>query len=176
MFISSYIPLFVLIILSQLKKLNKTELLLFLSKHKIFVIVISFISFFSIIILIFVFFGIGKYRDKLQKDDYGDIENEDMEILNYFITYMIPILTIDLDNNANILMNILIFIIIGVYYVDNNAIHLNLLLKVKGYKVYSSKKHNFKIISKKSIDKLHTIEEITVKKVGNIYIDKGQPK
>lgn len=104
-----------------------------------------------------------------------DCDNQNNEVLNYFITYLIPILSMDIDDFSSVCINIFIFLIIGVLYVKSEIIHLNPLMLLMGYKIFGIS--NNMIISKKSLFEIKEFiaehDYIEVRHIcGNIYIEK----
>jgi hypothetical protein len=65
-----------------------------------------------------------------------DFELVREEVLSYFVTYVVP-LTMNITENKTLIVNALLFCIIGVIYVRNELIHLNPMLILLGYKQYT---------------------------------------
>lgn len=80
-------------------------------------------------------------------------------ILNYFVTYLIPLLSLDFSNIYSIFINFLIFIIIGIFHTKSDMLHYNLLLVLMGYNIYSNDKNKI------FISKCNLIEDYDDKEV-----------
>ncbi|MDU5010677.1 MAG: hypothetical protein E6257_00965 [Clostridium botulinum] len=120
-------------------------------------------------ISLIIFFN-GNYT---KKESFLEVKSINNDILDYFITYIIPLNTIDITKGTSILVNFMIFFVIGTYYIHSDLMYLNILLIFMGYNVFQDNYDNI-IISKKDIDYLRTNEDIICKKIGNsrIYIVK----
>lgn len=165
LFISSYIPLYILIFIQNMEKFDTESALEVYNKSNIFWNVITIISILSMISLT-IFFN-GNYTKRMTFKEVKSINND---ILDYFITYIIPLNTVDITKSTSIIVNLIIFCIIGIYYVKSDLMYLNILLIFMGYKVFED--NNGIIISKKDIDYLRRNENILCKKIGDtkIYI------
>lgn len=110
--------------------------------------------------------------------DYKLVKNKTNDVLNYFITYLLPILSLNINDVASIIINSIAFIIIGLLYVKSNQLYLNPLLLLVGYYVYEV--NDRIIISKKSIETLQIAihnSSLQVRQISkNIYIEKTKLK
>ena len=120
MFISSYFPLYIMILILYISKLSKGTI--------IFIVVLICISIISLII-----FKLGKGTREINFDDF---ENPDDAVLSYVMTYIIPLIN-NGDNLKEVyIVNILLFILIGYIYIRLNLIYLNPLWAMFGYVIY----------------------------------------
>jgi len=94
-----------------------------------------------------------------------EIENINWEHLTFLVTYVIPLLSFDLDFNLsedrNGLMFFLVLIIIGMIYVKTNMFYNNPTLAILGYHIYKSQttnKRNIVLISKDVLNEEDWIE------------------
>lgn len=163
-FLTSYIPLFILIIIKDLKNLTINSLKITFQGNKLFILVLLILSTISSLITIILF-----KAEKCESLEIKEIEKVDESILEYFITYLIPLLEIELGNEVSILINILIFIIIGIYQVKGNKLYLNIILIFLGYSIYRCNSR-YILISKRSIDHIKINNKIKVNLLGNIAI------
>ncbi|WP_239750440.1 hypothetical protein [Mammaliicoccus sp. H-M34] len=157
LYISSYIPLFGLIYIKQAEE-HKVGLMKVFFINKTFWVIIIIISIISLLLLIIWLIGEGKSKRK-----YNEIEALNVEVLNYFITYLIPMLSLDVSNNYSILMNGILFMLIGLVHIRSNMYHMNILLLVIGYKVYKTKSGHI-LISKIELE--DETCELNVKPIG----------
>lgn len=163
-FLTSYIPLFILIIIKDFKDLTINSLKITFQGNKLFILALLILSTISSLITIILF-----KAEKCKSLEIKEIEKADESILEYFITYLIPLLEIELGNEVSILINIIIFIIIGVYQVKGNKLYLNIILIFLGYSIYRCNSR-YILISKKSIDDIKMNNKIKVNLLGNIAI------
>lgn len=133
----------------------------------------------SIVFIIsgFWFYYRFKYIIKGSKslpEQITQIENINWEHLTFLVTYVIPLLSFDLDFNLskdrNGLMFFLVLLIIGMIYVKTNMFYNNPTLAILGYHIYKSQtssKNNIVLISR---DVLNTDDWIEYKLISdNIY-------
>lgn len=100
----------------------------------------------------------------------SQIENMNSEILTYFITYIIPLTTLEESNINYIIINLILFFVIGVFYVNSNQFYLNILFTIFGFNLYKDDQNNI-ILSRKSADKINNQNSVKVKLIGRkIYI------
>ncbi|MGE7923371.1 hypothetical protein ACQKND_09310 [Viridibacillus arvi] len=159
LFISSFLPLYVILIVqfSDFDKSLKYNII----EHKIsysILMVLIIISISSFLYFLFCKMNI--------EEDFGQIESANSEILSYFITYIVPLTTLKEDDINSIIINLILFLVIGVFYVSDNQFYLNVLFKFAGFNVYQDENKKI-IISKKSADLISNKPHVTVKKVGN---------
>lgn len=130
MFISSYFPLYIMIIILYFSKILKgfVEKNIFTISFAILMMVLIIISIISVILL-------RKGRCTREKV-VNNLENPDDTILSYIMTYIIPLIT-NGDNSKEVyIVNILLFVLIGYIYLRLNLIYLNPLWAMFGYAIY----------------------------------------
>ncbi|WP_215506608.1 hypothetical protein [Peptoniphilus sp. EMRHCC_23] len=131
MFISSYFPLYIMIIILYLPKIEKG----FLGKNILIIIfaaltlILIFISVISVILL-----KLGKGTQ--EKVINNNLENPDDTVLSYIMTYIIPLITNGDSSKEVYIVDILLFILIGYIYLRLNLIYLNPLWAMFGYIIY----------------------------------------
>ncbi len=111
----------------------------------------------SSIVLWRIFSSLEKIGGKFEKKD-GRIENTGKAILQYFLTYVIPFLTVEILDWQDLTTYGIIFFIIGILYVKSDLIYLNptlLLLRYKIYKVVINEREII-VISKNDNNKVLT--------------------
>lgn len=130
MFISSYFPLYIMLLIlhfdeyNSFYKLKNTKVLIFIFTMLICLIV-------SIVSLILLKISEGSKKLKID-----EIERPDDTIISYMMTYIIPILTTNFMNNSEVLVNIILFLLIGYLYIKLNLLYLNPLWSMFGYLSY----------------------------------------
>ena len=93
-----------------------------------------------------------------------EISPESDSLMNYIVTYFTPLLSFDMNNTTSILMNSLLFLLIGLMYVGSNASYLNPVLGVFGFKIFgvTGFPHAHHIITNLSFDDIETARETDV--------------
>ncbi len=151
-FVSSYVPVFIMIFLNNLKKFNLKEFCKTWNLNQVFWIILTSVSIISVVIL-FVWLIILKTESK-NKDSFNieKLNAYDSEVLNYFVTFIIPILSLKPDSLPSIIMNLLLLLVEGIYFVSNNALYYNVLLIIFGYHIYTFGNDNIVVTRKKRSD------------------------
>ncbi len=156
-YICNYIPLFVLVFLNEIRKAddNHKNICFVISEYKTYWIILLLASLISICVLIY------KWLKNAQRsyEVPGELKIINTDILNYFVTYLIPLLSLDLSSIYSIIINSIIFAIIGVFHTKSDMLHYNLLLVLMGYNIYSNEKNKI------FISKYNLLEEYNDKEV-----------
>jgi hypothetical protein len=129
------------------------------------------------LVLGFWFYYRFKYTIKGSKslpEQIAEIENINWEHLTFLVTYVIPLLSFDLDfdlsEDRNGLMFFLVLLIIGMIYVKTNMFYNNPTLAILGYHIYKSHTTNRKNIILISKDVISEEDWIEYKLISdNIY-------
>ncbi|STA93577.1 hypothetical protein [Clostridium cochlearium] len=130
MFISSYFPLYIMLIILYSKKIKKgiyEKNILWI----IFTVTLGLLILISIGTLFLLKSGSGK-----KKKDIADLERPDDTVLSYLMTYVIPLIANEGSSTEVYIVNILLFILIGYIYLRLNLIYLNPLWAMFGHIVY----------------------------------------
>lgn len=132
MFISSYFPLYIMLLILHFNKC--TEIVV---DEKLNIkILIFFLAILLCIILSLVSFLLLKSDGVTKRLKIKTIERPDDTIISYMMTYIIPILTTVMSDNGAIIVNIILFLLIGYLYVRLNLLYLNPLWSMCGYLAY----------------------------------------
>lgn len=164
LFITSYLPLYLWLLFSNINysKFSFERLIAFDFDHKLIRIVFVVLIFISIIKLWKLFKFDGKESIKIPRK--MEISPESDSLMNYIVTYFTPLLSFDMNNKTSILMNLLLFLLIGLMYVGSNASYLNPVLGVFGFKIFGVTgfplAHH--IITNLSFDDIKTVRETDV--------------
>lgn len=160
MFISSYLPLYLFLII-----INFSFDLLTVTLAKFFLTILSLLSILSVIVIIIIMRGEGN-----SKKDLTGIQLKKDEVISYMVTYIVPLQSMDIGDIRSIIVNALLFVTIGIGYISYDLIYLNPALLVMGYKVYEQ--GDKMIISNMSVDDMGDIDfDIMTKKLlVNIYV------
>lgn len=179
-FITSYMPLYILLIIYNLDiksiegKNFGASFQAVWEENAIFNWILFILCFISIIVLLFVCL---LKSNKVIECTSEQVENCCPDVLNYFITYLFPILTMDIKNTSSVICNVLIFMIIGMFYLQSEQLHWNPTLIFIGINIFEI---NGKVVmTRKNRDNLvHCIannNQIWVHEIcPGIYIEKEQ--
>lgn len=154
MFVSSYFPLYVILLLLSYDNFTSRtkieELIKFKDKST---------SIYLIIIILLILASLWTVIDlKTTKGNENiilkDFEKMEEAMMVYFMTYVVPLLADDFLTVDTLIINISLFLLIGFMYIRSNLIYLNPLWLIFGYSIYKSN-DNFIIISNLSYDELN---------------------
>lgn len=156
-FLSSYIPLYLLLIVANID----IEEGIFKGIINLFVQNVFWKTIYILIILpllIFLFFLLKKPQSREKPNIYQSVEDN---LISYIMTYITPLLTIDIANNLDdrtIIINILLFFIIGLLYVKQDLIYLNPTFLLLGFNIYKDSENDRYVITKLTINDLKEIK------------------
>lgn len=130
-FISSYFPLYIFLLILNFESFNTIE------KIKRFPILL-FLGVIVVCILISILSLIGIYKSPkgTKKLLITVIDRPEDTVLSYIMTYIIPVLIVNNMGIYQIIVNILLFILIGYLYIKLNLLYLNPLWSVFGFISY----------------------------------------
>jgi hypothetical protein len=150
MFITSYIPLFGLLVIRQIKQNFKYLNFVKINSNNILTAIEKFgLSYFFIIISLFGFFGLKMLLKNLDNNKnngelvkISGIENKNSESISYISTYIVPFIFQDTNNIFDITSIFIVLIIIYFIYTKSNMIVINPLLTITHtlYQIDFSKK------------------------------------
>jgi hypothetical protein len=168
-YVSSYIPVFIMIFLNNLKSFSLKDIANLWNTNTIFWISVLLISFTSLVVLIIWLLSMRiASKSKQRKYKIEKINPNDSEVLNFFVTFIIPILSLKPDSYPSIVMNLLLLIIEGIFFVSNNALYFNVLLIIFGFHVYTFDSNNI-IITRRKKDELD-FEDSKASQIGTTNI------
>lgn len=124
MFISSYFPLYILLLISQGNNILQTPNWYFVG----FIAALLIISLLSIIFLKNA--PIGNYCKPI------NVKRPDDKVMNYVFTYIIPLLGFSFNNFCSVIVNIVLFLMIWFLYIKLDLIFINPLWSLVGYISY----------------------------------------
>ncbi len=158
-FFSSYIPIFVMIFLNNMNSFSRESFQETWKENPVLWITMIIISIVTLIVLFLWIEYLKKEAKNTTKQKYKleDLQKYDSEVLNFFVTFIIPILSLKPESWPSIVMNSILVIIEGIYYISNNALYFNVILIMLGYHIYTFKDDNI-VISRKKEDQLFSRE------------------
>ncbi|WP_432739109.1 hypothetical protein [Ligilactobacillus agilis] len=138
-YISAYIPIFVMIFLVNLRSFSSECIKNLWNKNPILwwaLIIVSFLSFANL--LLWLCMIKRSYRTSSKNMiELKNSEIKDADILNFFVTFIVPIMSLKPDSLPSIVMNLMLLTIEAVYVISNNSIYNNILLMFMGYHIYT---------------------------------------
>jgi len=136
LFISSFFPLYILLILDNynyFNTLDKIKLLLKFTNYNasMFFLVTLFLILISIATLISIL-----YQKQNERHTFNKIVKTEDDLLSYIVTYLLPLLSVNIVQLNSLIMNLALFALLGFIYVKNNLIYLNPLFLFFGYNIF----------------------------------------
>lgn len=181
LFLTSYIPLFGLLILRQIKQnidylhfggISKESLFVFLERFGLSVFFFT-LSIFGYIGLKFLLYNLDKKKNNGEVIKVLEVENKNSESISYISTYIIPFIFQDTNNLFDITSIFIVLTIIFFIYTKSNMIVINPILSITHtlYQIDYSKKGKTKkalLITKE--EDLESEQEIKINLITkNIY-------
>ncbi|MCP2241261.1 hypothetical protein [Thermoanaerobacterium thermosaccharolyticum] len=163
LFISSYTPLFAILILKNIKCLNNRKVIILIILFSSFIILSNMILFYILNNHI-----IAPKQLKIKK-----VTPKNNETLNYIVSYIIPFIGFELSNIYDILSIMILFFIIGWIYINSNLIFMNPILNLLKYNIYEltdEYNNSYILISKKIINKSKINSFILYEKIADNVI------
>jgi len=71
-----------------------------------------------------------------QFERIDNVESRTGDAMAYIVTYIIPFLDVDTGSRADLIALVVLFIVLGVLYVNSNLIYFNPLLNFMGYHIF----------------------------------------
>lgn len=179
LFFSSYVPLFLIILIQNHNSITKNFLIflnIFEKKHLYSIndllTVTKIIIHPTTILLTALFVGICfllyllNKHDQLTQDkiEVYEIENVTSESMTYIITYLVPFLSLNLNSTINLYCIILLIATIGIIYINSDMLYINPLLNSFGYRTF---KISGNILNQDK--KVENMFIITPRKIQRIY-------
>lgn len=162
-----------MIFLNNLNSFTYSEMEKVYESNSLFWIILIFVCFLSALVLIFWIHRMKKeYTEGSNKYLLNDIQTNDWEVMNYFMTYLFPILSLDITSWPSIFMNLILIISVGIFFIRNNTLHYNVMLILLGFHVYTDSNKNV-IISKSTISEIknHALEADQIGTSNIFYIE-----
>lgn len=168
-YVSSYVPVFIMIFLNNLESFSLKDIVKLWNTNAIFWGSVLSISVVSLVVLsIWLSFMKRASKSEQRKYKIKKINPNDSEVLNFFVTFIIPILSLKPDSYPSIVMNLLLLVIEGIFFVSNNALYFNVLLIIFGFHVYTFDSNNI-IITRRKKDELD-FEDSKASQIGTTNI------
>lgn len=156
LFITSYLPLYIWILLSSIDFNKKNLKTLEISFENIVRFCLIIFIIISILEIRGLFYASGSEIKILPVE--MQISPESDSLMNYVVTYFTPLISFEIHDIKSVIMNILLFFLIGLMYVGSSATYLNPVLGIFGFKIFgvSGFPNAHHIISNLSFDEIET--------------------
>lgn len=129
LFISSYFPLYIIIIIKYFRVLFNYNKLF--SYRTVLILFLFFVTIACILSL----FMLKKTNAEDDIEINKNIEMANDTVISYIMTYVIPIISTEADAASKVI-NIFLFLLIGYLYIKLNLIYINPLWAILGYLPY----------------------------------------
>ncbi len=105
---------------------------------------------------------------------FTEVTSSNFDHLTFLSTYIIPLITFNLNDPRSFFVVIVLLLMIGLIYVKSNLYYLNPTLLLFGYKIYRAKNDQEEVvlIAKRNISEMR--DQLQYKNLdNNIYLIKG---
>ncbi|MBB6447994.1 hypothetical protein [Bacillus benzoevorans] len=166
LFLSSYSPLFLIIVLLNLKLNEISKVKDILPQDKFWLIIIMLILF---ILPNLILFSLIKRVRSFQpiREKTNTFVNKNGDVMNYIVTYLIPFLSFNFDKLNQTIAFAILILVLATVYIHSNIFYINPILIIAGYKIYDVN-NKYTVITKLMVKrdtklKLYRIHE-------NVYV------
>lgn len=137
MFISSFFPLWLSILILDLFKFNITNIKTFKDsplKIQLTIIAMAIFIFISFVLIIFV-----KANSKNENTSYTlkKITKEKSITTEYLLSYILPLISFDFSELSNLLLFVIYMFLLAYLCIKNDNVYINVILEFMGYSMYS---------------------------------------
>ncbi|MDV7737418.1 hypothetical protein [Enterococcus casseliflavus] len=148
LYLSSFFPLFILLVIQNIKIrnnegfynasefFNQFFIKRLIAPESIFwITVFLFIatSILSIVLFIFGFVTAPGDEASLIGTNFDRADT-----LGYIVTYIVPLISMDISSYRSLVINFSLFFVIGIFYIKNNQFFMNPIFNLMGYNILSS--------------------------------------
>lgn len=129
MFILSFSPLYILLIIINLQILQDSFLA---GDYSFFIIISMFLGISIITLILFI------QLPAMNAIDFRSIRMPKDSVISYIFTYIIPLVSFDINRPETIVANLFLFFLVWLLYVRLNLFYLNPILVLLGYISYEA--------------------------------------
>ncbi|WP_242755128.1 hypothetical protein [Lacticaseibacillus paracasei] len=149
-FLSSYVPVFIMVFLNSLDSFSMKAIRKTWKLNPTFWSLLLGTSIISLIILYLWLCHLKKESEsKSHKFETGILDSNDVEVLNFFVTFIVPIVSLKPSSWPSIAMNVLLLAVEGIFFTKNNTLYFNVLLIIFGFHVFSFDNQKNIVITRK---------------------------
>ena len=106
LFLSSYTPVVIMIFLNDMKEFSLKQVGITLHKNTVFWSILTGIFVVSLLMLVLWLVRMDRNAgNQIKLYEIYDIKNNDGEVLSYFVTFVIPILSLKIDSAPSIVIS-----------------------------------------------------------------------
>ncbi len=136
--------------------------------------VVFFIFLISLALLSYVVFQKNSEYGVKGRKKFTDITPADFDHLTFLSTYIIPLITFNLNESRSFIVVIVLLLMIGVIYLKSNLYYLNPTLLLFGYRIYKAKSNTKSVvlIAKNTIPEMEYNSKY-INLGNNVYLIKG---
>jgi drug/metabolite transporter (DMT)-like permease len=122
LFLSSYAPLFLIVAMRGWRD----------SRH--LAVGLAIVAVLSVVVL----FAFLHTAQKLSagKVSVSSVISRDGDAMSYIVTYLLPFLAVKLNDPTDVISLGIVFVVIGLLYVNSNMIHTNPVLNIVGHHIF----------------------------------------
>lgn len=162
LYVSSFFPLYILIIIDKYKYISTREKIKAIIRMDNLNPSLFFISLPVLILISFVALLIIMRISLNEKHEFHGIYKTEDNLLSYVVTYLVPILSIDISKGNSLLVNAGLFSLLGFLYVKNSLVYLNPLFLFFRYNIFLTERNEV-LISNFDIYELKNLEGIRIR-------------
>lgn len=157
LYVSSFFPLYILLIINNYESFSswkKFISILYFEKPSVslfwaLILVLMLLSLLSLFIITRLSLN--------ERKTFENVSRTEDNLLDYVVTYLVPLLSIDVAKLNSLLVNAGLFLLLGFIYVKNNFVYLNPLFLFFGYNIFKTSSEEV-IISNYDIHDLKSME------------------
>lgn len=174
LYISSYIPLYIIFIASNLFDIydnyvdlaekNTYDPLTLMINSKINIILASIFLIIAIIFFILLLLLLRIAGKSSEFQDMYEIKKNNKAINEYVLVYILPFITVQTNNYRELTIFFIIFFLVGVLAVKNDLVYINPVLYIMKYNVYTFKENKNSLEESVLLSK-YTILEINQNRI-----------
>jgi hypothetical protein len=162
LFVSSFFPLYVLLIVSNYEYASNWGKIIYIISFKKTLPSLFFINIAILILISLISILIIMKISLNEKHVFNGISRTEDKLLDYVVTYLVPILSIDISKGNSMLVNAGLFGLLGFLYVKNSLVYLNPLFLFFQYNIFHTQ-NNEVLISNYNIYELKNLEGIRIR-------------
>lgn len=175
LYLSSYIPLYIIFIISdffdiyenyELLKVDgqyNFKCLISLSKVNIILIILFIsITLISLILLMTIIKVIGRSSEHI---NLYEIKKNNKSINEHILVYILPFITVQTNDYKELTIFMLVFVLIGILAVKNDLVYINPILYIMKFNIYLFKENN------NELEDAILISKYTIVEIKNIYMN-----
>ncbi|GAC43082.1 NADH:ubiquinone oxidoreductase [Paenibacillus popilliae ATCC 14706] len=138
LYVSSFFPLYILIVIGNYNYFTSWLQFWDLIKFKDISTSLFWLIIFILIVISIISLLCITNRSQNEKHQFTGVSKTEDSLLSYVVTYLIPLLSIEITKVNSLLVNAGLFLLLGFIYVRNNFIYLNPLFLFFGYNIFKT--------------------------------------